>query len=172
MGLKEAMKQEGVSIEGLAAETGMQGAQIAGYRSGGRTMGWGTAIKLAQALDFAATPRDIMLANNGEALKRAAHRGDAEGVIRVSKSIISNVSKSGSTDDGTEEMLEDLTDFAVKFAQEHGGPFAADDYVSFDGRDRMGRRVEPLDRDDEDEDDEDDPYGYALEGRDSRGNRR
>lgn len=168
MNLSEVMTTKGLSNESLAKKSGMPASRIAAYRSGGRTMGWGTAIDLARALDFDATPAEIAGGNQRKALKRAAQKGDAGGVLRVAKSILTTAQKSGVEDeDGT---LDELTDFAVKFAQEHGGPFAADDHVSFDGRDRMGRRVEPLDPDDEDEDLlGGDLFGFAEEGRDSRG---
>lgn len=121
MDLREAMKAKGYSNEGLAAKVGMPASRLAGYKSGGRALGWDNAIAIAKALDFEVTPRDLMYGNQSRALAKARDRGDAKGVLNAVKRMVSTVEKAGHEDPEVEAQLDELVEGAVEArnAKEH-----------------------------------------------------
>ncbi len=113
MGLKRAMAEVGLSNEELAALVGVPGSRIAAYKSGGRRMGHKTAAKIAECVD--ADSAELVTENRLAAMKRAAEKGDARGVLNAVKSIV-NVSEN-SAEGAVDEDLAELVTWAVKFAE-------------------------------------------------------
>ncbi len=112
--LRTAMKRAGVSNRDLAALTGLDGARIAGYKSGSRTLGAESAERIAEHLD--GQPIGYVVANRLQAMKRAAREGDARGVINAVRSVVQTAEKAGAGD-ATSENLNALVEFAELYAE-------------------------------------------------------
>lgn len=181
MDLKEAMRQAGLSNEGLESISGVNSSRIAAYKSGGRTMSAKTAQRLAPHVD--ADPENLTFTNRQLRLERCMKRGDRAGVYKAMKSILGTAEKHALSDEGA---VDDLLDRAVKFLQETPAPGAGygleDDHLSDDGRDVLGRKLKQRAHDlaDDPELDEDfvrgvipeffeDDNDVDDEGRDARG---
>ena len=166
MDLKEAMRETGLSNEGLASLTGMPSSRIAAYKSGGRGLGTKSAKKISE---FVGRPAPELVAESAvKRFERAKAAGDREGVYKAMRNILTVVEKH-EVDADTESNLDEMMDAACKFLESTpagaAGGWGMDDDEGYgpEGRDARGIRRVPL----EDLDEEDD--GIGAEGRDSRG---